>query len=140
MGQLAAVHPHAAVLGAARERRHRLAGFSSRAGRRALHRVEQLELGPAELHAHLVDFLHPDAVLAGDGAAHLDTFFQHLGGELLGAMQLVGIVGVEQDQRKQVAVAGVEHVRQRKPYFLSMAPMNVRTSPRRLRGIVPSMQ
>ena len=43
----------------------------------------------AELHAHLVDLLDADAVLAGDGAADLDAQLQDFGGELLGALQLV---------------------------------------------------
>ena len=56
-------------------------------------------------------------MLAGDGAAHLDALLQHLARELLGAVQLVGVVGVEQDERMQVAVAGVEHVRAAQAVF-----------------------
>ena len=40
----------------------------------------------------------------------VDAQLQDLGTEVLGAPQLVGVVGVEQDQRMQVAVAGVEDV------------------------------
>src|SRR5690349_5432097 len=68
---LPAVDVHAAPLGAALERGHGLARVQD-AGRieGALHRVEGLDLGRAELHAHLAKLLDPDAVLAGDGAAH----------------------------------------------------------------------
>ena len=49
-------------------------------------------------------------MLAGDRAAHGHAGLEDLGPEGLGAMQLVGIVGVEEDERMQVAVAGVEDV------------------------------
>ena len=52
----------------------------------ALDGMENLQFGGAELHAHLVDLFHAHAVLAGDGAADLDAFFQHFGGEFLGAL------------------------------------------------------
>ncbi len=63
-----------------------------------------------ELHAHRVDLLDADAMLAGDGAADLHAQLQDLGAEMLGAVEFAGLVGVEQDQRMQVAVAGMEHV------------------------------
>jgi hypothetical protein len=69
-----------------------------------------LALLGAELHAHRVELLDAHAVLAGDGAAHRDAGLQDVGAEQLAAVQLVGVVGVEQDQRVQVAVAGVEDV------------------------------
>ncbi len=78
---------------------------------RKFHGAHDLKLRRGELHAHLVDLLDAHAVLAGDGAAQRNAFLQHLGGKLLGAMQLVRVIGIEQDQRMQVAVAGVEHVR-----------------------------
>src|SRR6266852_1314985 len=71
----------------------------------------------AELRAHLVDLLDADAVLAGDRAADRDALLEHLARELLGARELVGTVGVEQDQRMQVAVARMEHVRAAQAVF-----------------------
>src|SRR5437868_15273701 len=67
-------HVHAAPLGAAVERGHRLAGIED-AGRIecALHVVEGGDLRRPELHAHLPQLLHADAVLARDRAAHLDA-------------------------------------------------------------------
>jgi hypothetical protein len=49
-------------------------------------------------------------VFAGDRAAHGHAGLQDVGAEQLAAAQLVGVVGIEQDQRVQVAVAGMEHV------------------------------
>ena len=56
------------------------------------------------------------------------------------AVLVAGLVGVEQDQRVQVAVAGVEDVMQRMAYLLSICLDRLGISPRRLRGMVPSMQ
>jgi hypothetical protein len=50
-------------------------------------------------------------MLAGDRAADRDALLQHLGSEELGAVQLVGAVRVEKNERVQVAVAGMEYVR-----------------------------
>src|SRR5512134_3978984 len=110
--QRAAANDHPSELGATLQRGDVLAGVEQ-AGRveRPLDAAEALELRAGELRAHLVDLLDADAVLAGDRAADLDALLEHLAGELLGAMQLVRVVRVEQDQRVQVAVAGVEDVR-----------------------------
>ena len=75
-----------------------------------LDREHLLALGRRELHAHRAELFDADAVLAGDGAAHRHAEFEDLGAEGFGALQLVGVVGVEQDQRMQVAVAGMEDV------------------------------
>ena len=69
-----------------------------------------VQLARAELHRHQVALLHADAVLAGQAAAHLDAQLQDVGAELLRLVEAVRIVGVEHDQRMQVAVAGVEDV------------------------------
>ena len=61
-------------------------------------------------HAHQVALLDADAVLAGQAAADLDAELQDVGAGRLGLLQLAGVVGVEEDQRVQVAVAGVEDV------------------------------
>ena len=88
-----------------------LPGLSRPAGSKArLTRFHLRALGRRELDAHRRQLLDADAVLAGDGAAHRDAELEDLGAERLGAMQLVAVVGVEQDQRMQVAVAGVEDV------------------------------
>src|SRR3569623_1840176 len=61
--------------------------------------------GP-KLYAHLIDLLHADAVLAGDGAAHRHAQFEYLAAEFLSAPQLARLVGIVQDQRMEIAVAG----------------------------------
>src|SRR4051812_39606981 len=122
MRQLAAVHAHAAVLGAAREAGYGLARIEpSLRVEGVLDRAESVELLGAELHAHLVDFFHADAMLAGDRAAHGDALLQHLGGKELGALQLLAVVGIEEDERMQVAVAGMEYVRAAQAVFLLQA-------------------
>ena len=60
-------------------------------------------------------------MLAGDGAAHGHAGFQDLGAKQLAAVQLVGVIGVKQNQRVQVAVAGVKHVGAAQPYFFSIS-------------------
>jgi hypothetical protein len=54
-------------------------------------------------------------VLAGQHAADLDAELEDVGAERLGALQLARLVGVVEDQRMQVAVAGVEHVGDAQP-------------------------
>ena len=49
-------------------------------------------------------------MLAGEAAADLDAELQDVGAGVLGLLQLARVVGVEQDQRVQIAVAGVEDV------------------------------
>ena len=49
-------------------------------------------------------------MLAGDRAAELDAEGEDLGGQLLGALDGAVLAAVEEDQRMQVAVAGVEDV------------------------------
>ena len=64
-----------------------------------------------------------------------------LGAERLGLLQLAGLVGVEQDQRMQVAVAGVEDVRAAQAELLRQL-LDALQAPARSarRGMVPSMQ
>ena len=78
-------------------------------------------------------------MLAGHRAAERDAQLEDVGAEQLGAVQLVGVVGVEQDQRVQVAVAGMEHVDAAQPVLASICAIAVSISARRLRGMVESM-
>ena len=66
--------------------------------------------------------------------------FENIRAERVGAFPLAGCVGVEQDQRMQVAVAGVKHVHAAQ-IVLFLHRLDARSIwPRCLRGIVPSMQ
>ena len=49
-------------------------------------------------------------MLAGQAAADLDAEFEDIGAGAFGLGELLRVVGVEQDQRMQIAVAGVEDV------------------------------
>ena len=59
---------------------------------------------------HQVALLDADAVLAGQNAADLDAEPQDVVAERLRAFQFAGLVGVIEDQRMQIAVAGVEDI------------------------------
>src|SRR5688500_7357768 len=84
---LAGVHVHAPEFGAAMQARHRLARVQQTVlVEGALHRVENLELRSAELHAHVIDFLDADTVLAGDRSPDCYGELEDLGTESLGAL------------------------------------------------------
>src|SRR5688572_7358464 len=77
MRQAPAAHQLLAVFGAALQRRNHLARVEH-AGRieGALDAEHLLVLRRAELHAHAVELLHADAMLARDRAAHGDAGLQ----------------------------------------------------------------
>ena len=111
MRQLAAFDMHAAELGATMQRGNVLQRIQQAARIEcALDAAEAFQFVCGKLLAHLVYFFDADAMLAGDGTADFDALLQHFGSEGFGAMQLVRIVGIEQNQRMQVAVAGMKHV------------------------------
>src|SRR5690606_15602240 len=64
-----------------------------------------------------IALFHADAVLAGENAADLDAEAQDVGAEILRALQLVADIGVIEDQRMQIAVAGVEDIGDTQPVF-----------------------
>ncbi len=100
--QLVVVHGHAAELGAAPQLGEHLARIEQVVGiEGALHAHLLVEVDLGELHVHQVALLDADAVLAGQHAADPHAEPQDVGAEFLGAAQLVGIVGVEQDQRME---------------------------------------
>jgi len=137
--QAAAVHVHRAELGAAVQGRHGAAGVQEALGvEGGLETVEGLELGRAELHAHRVELLDADAVLAGDRAADLDAQFEDARAERLGTGKLFVDVRVVGDQRVEIAVAGMEDVRDRQAILGREMRASTRDSSRR--GMVPSMQ
>ena len=111
MFHLPGMNVHAAPFGAAMQLGYGLAGVEQPARIECgLHFVEACEFGRGELAAHLPDLFDADAVFAGDGAADLDAEFEDAAAEVLGLFQFARHVGVEQDERMQIAVAGMEHV------------------------------
>ena len=88
-----------------------LLGFSSQPGSKArLDAALLLKFMRVELHRHQVALFDADAVLAGQAAADFDAQFQDVGAEVFRLVEAGRVVGVEHDQRMQVAVAGVEDV------------------------------
>ena len=74
------------------------------------HRMKQRQFGGAELHAHGIYFFHADAVFAGNGAAKFNRQLEDFRAKGLGALEFPRAVGVIQDQRMQITVAGMKHV------------------------------
>jgi len=105
------MHAHHAELRAAVQCGDSLAGIEqTELIERMLDRVEDSEFRCAELHTHLVDFLHTHAMLPGDSAADLHAQYQYRRAELLGTPELIVVIRIEHDQRMQVAITGVKHV------------------------------
>src|SRR5258705_4223027 len=88
---LTGMHVHAAEFSAAVQSRHRLAGIEQQVFvEGGLHRMKRRKLGWPELHAHRIDFLDADTVLAGDCAADIDRKLKNFGAEALGSFELAG--------------------------------------------------
>ncbi len=79
--------------------------------KRAPQPLERLEVGLAEHRRHVRLLVDADAVLAGDRAAGVDARLDDQARQLLGALRLALARGVVADERVEVPVAGVEHVR-----------------------------
>src|SRR5439155_21530952 len=109
--QLAAMDVQAAELGAAMKLREDLAGIEQRAGiEGAFDPLLLGEVGLVEHRRHQVALLDADAMLAGQHAADLDAQPQDVGAELLGALELARPIGVVEDERVEIAVAGMKDV------------------------------
>src|SRR5687767_3180378 len=76
---------------------------------RGLHASHRREIVSGELQRHEAVLLHADAVFSGDRATGRDARFEDLETRLLHAVELA--LPREEDERMEVAVAGVEHVR-----------------------------
>lgn len=116
--QFTMVYMHGAKFGTAMQRRYGLAGVQQLVRIEGMLDVmELLQFGIVELYTHLVDFLHANTVLAGDGAANLDTQFQYLATEFFRALQFPGYIGIVKNQWMQVTVAGMENIADRQLVF-----------------------
>jgi len=67
----------------------------------------------AELYAHFTQFFYADSVFTGNRAALFDTELQNLTPELFGLFQLTRVVGIVEYQRVEVAITGMENIRDR---------------------------
>src|SRR2546423_14835948 len=72
--------------------------------------LHSVEVRGAKLLGHEIDLLHANAMLASDAAAECDTFFQNFFASMDGAFHLVWITFIIQDERMDVAIAGVENI------------------------------
>ena len=79
------------------------------------------EIGLGEHRRHQVALLHADAMLAGEHAADLDAELEDIRAECLRSLELARLVGVVENQRVQIAVAGVEDVGDAQPVVLATA-------------------
>src|SRR5262249_14917798 len=105
------MHMHAPKLRAAVQRRKHLAGIEQAlVVEGAFESLLLIEIGFRKHRRHQVALLDADAVLAGQYATHFDTQPQNIGAELLGPLELARLVGIIENERMQIAVAGVEHV------------------------------
>ena len=69
-----------------------------------------VEIDLAEHLAHQIALFDADAMLAGQDAAEFDAYAQDVGAERFRPLHLARLVGIVEDQRMQIAVAGVKHV------------------------------
>src|SRR3954452_8973214 len=107
--ELAAVDMDPPEFGTAVKLGKDLAGVQQPAGvESAFQALLLVQVGLGELLGHQVALLDADAVLSGQHAADLDAKLQDIGAELLRPLQLARNVGIVEDQRVQVAVAGME--------------------------------
>src|SRR5580693_2301021 len=108
--------PDAGNLAAQPRRREDLARIAQ-AGRveRAAQQLHGVQVAGPEHLRHVLGLVGADPVLAGDRAAVGDAQVENGAGHLLGGLLRARYGVVEQNQRVQVAVAGVEHVRDPDP-------------------------
>src|SRR6185312_14128227 len=85
----------------------------------ALESLLLLQIRRLKLHLHQIALLHANAMLAGQHATHLDAKREDIGTEALGPFELIVATGVVENQRMQVAVAGVKDVGDRQAIGLS---------------------
>src|SRR5262245_21917549 len=106
-------------LGAAVQRREHLAGIEQAAlVEGAFEPLLLLEIGVGEHRRHQVALLDPDAMLAGEHAPHLDAELEDVGAEAFRFLELARLVGIVENERVEIAVAGMEHVGDTQPIAL----------------------
>src|SRR5579863_6635339 len=105
-----------AQFGAAMQLREDLAGVQQPFGIEGA--FEALLMGKivlVEHRAHQIALLDADPVLASQHPADFDAQPQDVGAEGFGALDLALLVGVVEDERVEVAVAGVKHIGDAEP-------------------------
>src|SRR5262245_40977059 len=101
----------AAELGTAMQLRKHLAGIEQPLGvKSAFHALLLIKVEFRKHRRHQIPLLNANAVLSGKNAANLDTKFKDVCAEFLGPLQLAGHIGVVENKRMQIAVAGMENI------------------------------
>src|SRR5262249_26470395 len=109
----------AAQLSAAMKLREDLAGIEQPVRVEGAFEAElMVEVDLVEHRRHEVALFDADAMLAGEHAADLDAIAQDVGAELLGARQLALVVGIVENERMEIAVAGMEDIGDAQPMLL----------------------
>jgi hypothetical protein len=72
--------------------------------------AHEVEVGVGEKKRHQLALFHADAVLSGKTAANFDAVANDFGGGFEGALELLVVAKIVEDDRMKVAVAGVEDV------------------------------
>src|SRR6266699_4440461 len=105
------VHVHAPELGAAVQRRKHLARVEQTlVVEGAFEPLLLLEVSLGEHGRHQVALFHAHPVLAGEHAADLDAKLEDVRAELFRTLELARLVGVVENERVEIAVAGMEDV------------------------------
>ncbi len=113
----------AAELGTTVQRRKHLARIEDLIGiEGAFHALLLLELVLREHHRHEIALLDPHPMLAGEHATHFHAELEDLRTEGLGPLELPGPVRIIEDERVEIAVAGVEHVHHAQSEALAHLP------------------
>src|SRR5690606_16422482 len=68
------------------------------------------KLAGCELARHEIAFLDADTMLACEAAPDLDAELKDIRAGFLRATKLLGVVGLEKNERMEIAVAGMENI------------------------------
>ena len=100
--------------------------------------AHRFDIGFPEDQRHLHQLLRADPVLPADGPAEIGANLEDLAPRLVHPRQLVVVAIIEEDQRVEVAVPGMEDVPDGELVFLGDPFDGTRASGSFVRGTVPS--
>src|SRR5579862_10071441 len=105
-----------AELGAAMQLGELLAGVEQPIGIEGAFDAQLLiEIRFVEHRSHEIALLDADAVLAAQNAADLDAIAHDIGAAGLGGLELARLVRIVEDERMEIAVAGVKDIGDAQP-------------------------
>src|ERR1700704_952874 len=117
--ELTAMDVHATKFGAAVQGRKHFSRIEQALRvERAFQPLLLVEIDLREHLRHQIALFDADAMFAGKYTTEFDAAAQDIGAERLGLVHLTGLVGIVQDQRMQIAVAGVKHIGDAQAVFL----------------------